>query len=64
MNPEDLRALGAEQPHAGVTLREDPELSRGSLRVEAAAGVLDASMERRQASLMELVRRFQEQDHP
>lgn len=65
MNPEDLKALGPEpQAHPGVTLSEDAELTRGSLRVEAAAGVLDASLERRQASLMELVRRFLEQDAP
>jgi flagellar assembly protein FliH len=65
MNPKDLEALGPDAPpHAGVTLREDAELSRGSLRVEAATGVLDASLERRQASLMERVRHFREQEAP
>ncbi len=65
MNPKDLEALGPEaQPHPGVTLREDAALSRGSLRVEAAAGVLDATLERRQAVMMALVQRFREQDAP
>ena len=65
MNPKDLEALGPyPQPHPGVTLREDPALSRGSLRFEAASGVLDASLERRQARLMELVQRFREQEAP
>jgi len=62
MNPKDLEDLGTAQAHPGVTLREDPELSRGSLRVEAAAGVLDATLERRQARMMELIQRFREQD--
>jgi flagellar biosynthesis/type III secretory pathway protein FliH len=65
MNPKDLEALGPDpQPHPGVTLREDPELTRGSLRIEAASGVLDASLERREARLMELVQRFREQETP
>jgi flagellar assembly protein FliH len=65
MNPQDLEAMGPD-PHAppGVALREDAELSRGSLRIEAASGVLDASMERRQARLMELVEHFREEDAP
>jgi flagellar biosynthesis/type III secretory pathway protein FliH len=67
MNPQDLEAMGNMGPHPqppGLALREDPELSRGSMRIEAASGVLDASMERRQARLMELVERFREQDAP
>ena len=65
MNPKDLEDLG-DQPrqHPGVTLRGDAELSRGSLRIEAAAGVLDASLERRQARCAELIERFREQDAP
>jgi len=47
-----------------VLLREDAELSRGSLRIEAAAGVLDASLERRQARCAELIERFREQEAP
>jgi flagellar biosynthesis/type III secretory pathway protein FliH len=63
MNPRDLEALGPDgAPRPGVTLKEDPELTRGSLRVEAATGVLDASLEERQARLMELVGRFLEQE--
>jgi flagellar assembly protein FliH len=64
MNPKDLEVLGATQPPPGVTLREDAELSRGSLRVETSAGVLDASLERRQAIMMELIQRFREQEAP
>ena len=63
LNPRDLEALGPDGgPRPGVTLKEDPELTRGSLRVEAATGVLDASLEERQARLMELVGRFLEQE--
>jgi len=65
MNPQDLAAMGPDpQAPPGVALREDAELSRGSLRIEAAPGVLDASMEQRQARLMELVERFREEDAP
>ena len=62
MNAKDLEALGAaSQLHPGVALREDKELSRGSLRAEASEGVLDASLEHRQARLMQLVQQFREQ---
>ena len=64
MNPKDLEFLGATQPPPGVALREDAELSRGSLRIETSAGVLDASLERRQAIMMGLVQRFREQEAP
>jgi flagellar biosynthesis/type III secretory pathway protein FliH len=64
MNPKDLEALGTTPQHPGVTLREDAQLSQGSLRVEAAAGVLDATLERRQAVMMALVERFREHDAP
>jgi len=63
MNPQDLEAMGPH-PSREAGAAEDAELSRGSLRIEAASGVLDASMERRQARLMELVERFREQDAP
>jgi flagellar biosynthesis/type III secretory pathway protein FliH len=65
MHPKDLESLGAgSQLHPGVTLQADEALSRGSLRVEAATGVLDASLEERQARLMELVQRYREQEAP
>jgi flagellar biosynthesis/type III secretory pathway protein FliH len=61
MHPRDLEELGPDsQGHPGVTLSEDPELSRGGLRVEASVGVLDATLERRRAKLMELIQRFRE----
>jgi len=65
MNVKDLEDLGGDaRQHPGVLLREDAELSRGSLRIEAAAGVLDATLERRQARCAELVQRFREQEAP
>jgi flagellar biosynthesis/type III secretory pathway protein FliH len=65
LHPRDLESLGAgSQLHPGVTLQADETLSRGSLRVEAATGVLDASLEERQARLMELVQRYREQGAP
>ena len=63
MNPKDLEELGeASRTRPGVALREDPSLSRGSLRVESAIGVLDATVERRRARLMELIQRTQERE--
>jgi flagellar biosynthesis/type III secretory pathway protein FliH len=63
LNPKDLELLGDTlQPAPGLALRADPELSRGGLKVEAATGVLDATLEERTARLMELVHRFQEQE--
>jgi len=65
LHPKDLEALGAEAAaHPGLALREDPELSRGGLRVEAAEGVLDATLERRAAGLEELIQRFRDQEAP
>lgn len=63
MHPKDLEALQAPadagQParFPGVQLKEDAELTRGSLRIEAATGLLDASLEQRETRLLELVRR-------
>jgi len=63
LNPRDLDELGvASQFHPGITLREDPELSRGGLRLEASIGVLDASLECRKAKVMELIQAWREQD--
>ena len=65
LNPKDLDELGAaSQYHPGITLREDPDLSRGGLRVEASVGVLDASLERRKAKALELIQTFREKDTP
>jgi len=53
LNPKDLEQLGDTYVgYQGVTLREDPELSRGSLRLEAAEGVLEATLERRKERLL------------
>ena len=65
LNPKDLEELGAaSQLHPGITLREDPDLSRGGLRLEAAIGVLDASLECRKLKAMELIQTFREKDTP
>jgi len=65
MNPKDLEELGeAARAHPGVTLREDENLSRGSLRLESPKGVLDASVERRQNRLLELIQKTREQEAP
>ena len=63
LNPKDLEELPAVPgAHPGVTVKEDPELSRGGLRIEAAVGVLDASVERRKAKLAELIQTFREKE--
>jgi flagellar biosynthesis/type III secretory pathway protein FliH len=61
LNPKDLEQLGdAYVGYPGITLREDPELSRGSLRVEAAEGVLEATLERRRERLLQAIHRARE----
>ena len=63
LNPRDLDELGvASQFHPGVTLREDPDLSRGGLRLESAIGVLDATLECRKAKAAELIQAWREKD--
>jgi flagellar biosynthesis/type III secretory pathway protein FliH len=65
LHPRDLEQLTAQaQDHPGLALREDGELTRGSLRLEAADGVLDASLEQRRTRLVELIQRFREQEAP
>jgi flagellar assembly protein FliH len=65
MNPKDLEQLGDRYVgHAGLHLFEDVSLTRGSLRIEAAEGVLEATMERRRDRLMELIQRFREKARP
>ena len=61
LNPKDLEQLGDTYVgYQGVTLREDPELSRGSLRLEAAEGVLEATLERRKERLLATLHRCRE----
>jgi len=63
MNPRDLDLLGpSARNHPGVGVREDEALSRGSLRVESVAGVLDATLERRRVRLLELLQKTREQE--
>ncbi len=61
LNPKDLEQLGdTYMGLPGIGLREDPELSRGSLRMEAVEGVLEATIERRRERLLELIHRCRE----
>lgn len=61
LNPKDLEQLGdAYVGVSGIALREDPDLSRGSLRVETEEGVLEATVERRRDRLLQAVHRARE----
>ena len=61
LNPLDLEQLGDTYVgFPGIALREDQELSRGSLRVEAAEGVLEATLERRRERLLQAIHRARE----
>lgn len=63
MNSRDLDLLGpSARNHPGVGVREDDTLSRGSLRVESVAGVLDATLERRRVRLLELLHKMRERE--
>nr|WP_320133710.1 FliH/SctL family protein [uncultured Holophaga sp.] len=63
LHPKDLELLPTwELENPGIRLMEDPSLSRGSLRLESADGVLDATLERRRQRLLELVERSREED--
>lgn len=61
LNPMDLERLGDHfVGHGGLALAADPSLSRGSVRIEAPQGILDASLERRRDHLMEILARMRE----
>ncbi len=61
LHPQDLEQLADHYiGHLGLRLVEDPALSRGSLRLEAESGILDATMERRRQRMLELVQRLHE----
>ena len=61
LNPKDLEQLGdAYIGYPGIALREDVELSRGSLRIETAEGVLEATLERRRERLLQAIHRCRE----
>jgi flagellar biosynthesis/type III secretory pathway protein FliH len=63
LNPKDLEQLGDTYiGYPGIAMREDAELSRGSLRVEAAEGVLEATLERRQERLLQAIHRCREKE--
>ncbi len=63
LNPQDLIHLGDRFiGYPGIRLAGDPALSRGSLRLEAVEGVLEATLERRRERLLELVHRFRDSD--
>lgn len=61
LNPQDLEQLADHYVgHLGLRLVEDASLSRGSLRLEAESGILDATLERRRQRMLELVQRLHE----
>lgn len=61
LNPVDLDLLGDRMVGMlGLRLVEDPEISRGGLRVNSKDGILDATVERRRDLLMELIARLEE----
>jgi len=63
IHPRDLEEVGGPSAAPpGVTLREDESLSRGSLRLESATGVIDATVERRRARLLDLIERTREKE--
>ena len=65
LNLQDLEELGAgAQLQPGVTLKVDPELSRGGLRLESAIGVLDATLEHRKLRALEFLNLAREKDTP
>ncbi len=61
LHPKDLEQLvDTYIGKPGIALKEDPELSRGSLRLESPEGVLEATLERRRARLLELLHQLRE----
>lgn len=63
LHPRDLEDLGDRFiGYPGLRLAEDGELSRGSLRMEAMDGVLEATLERRRERLLEQIHRFFERE--
>jgi flagellar assembly protein FliH len=61
LHPQDLEQLADHYVgHLGLRLVEDAALSRGSLRLEAESGILDATLERRRQRMLELVERLHE----
>jgi len=64
MNPKDRESLGRDFQVPGVALQEDPAMTRGSLRLEAPDGVLDATFERRRDRLMEYMKTLKEKATP
>lgn len=65
MNPVDLEHLGDHfVGHPGLSLLADGSLSPGSLRIEAAQGILNGTLERRREQLMQLLERMKEEGLP
>jgi flagellar assembly protein FliH len=63
LHPRDLHDLrDTYVGYGGLKLVEDTDLSRGSLRLEALDGVLEATLESRRERLMEALHRFRELD--
>lgn len=65
LNPADLEQLGDRfVGQAGLALVADGSLSRGSLRLEAPQGILNATLECRREGLMQVIARMKEGGAP
>ena len=61
MNPMDLDLAGDRfAGYVGIRFVADPELGRGSIRVDSEEGVLEATLEQRRERLLELLHRQRE----
>lgn len=61
MNPLDLELAGDKfAGYVGIRFLSDPEMGRGSIRVESEEGVLEATLEQRRERLLELLHRQRE----
>ncbi len=61
MNSQDLDLAGDRfVGYTGIRFVADPELGRGSIRVESEEGVLEATLEQRRERLLELLHRYRE----
>lgn len=61
MNSMDLELAGDRfSGYVGIHFVADPELGRGSIRVESEEGVLEATLEQRRERLLELLHRQRE----
>ena len=65
MNPKDFDLAKELIPHEypGVRLTQDPELSRGSLKIETKDAIIESTFEKRRERLSTLINRLLEEGH-